>query len=62
MITKTYTFYWYDISSTYRKKDRIKNINKTWTMSTEKDVDLYAKYEANRMGAFKYEEYLHKYT
>ena len=56
MITKTYTFYWYDMSSIYRKKDRIKNVNKTWTMKTAKELDGYARYEAGRIGAFKHEE------
>ena len=58
MITKTYTFYWYDMSSTYQKKDRIKTVNKTWTMSSADELDGYARYEAGRIGAFKHQEYI----
>ena len=60
MKTKTFTFYWYKRTSQdniHAVNMDIGKVNKTWTMPTEKDVDLYAKYEANRIGAFKYEEY-----
>jgi hypothetical protein len=58
MITKTYTFYWYDMSSTYQKQDRIKQVNLTWSMKTKKELDLYAVYKAKAIGAFKHEEYI----
>lgn len=57
MITRTYRFYWYDMSSTYQKQDRILHTTKTWTMPTVAELDLYAKYKASAIGAFKHELY-----
>jgi len=33
-----------------------RTVDKTRTMPTEKSLDLYAKYEAEHYGAYKYEE------
>lgn len=57
MVTKTYTFYWYPRTSKTQLDTTVNKINKTWTMPTARDCDRYAKYEANKWGHFKYEEY-----
>ena len=58
MITKTYTFWWYEMSSIHQKQDIIKQVNKTWTMNTVKELNQYAVYKAKAIGAFKHEEYI----
>jgi len=58
MITKTYTFWWYEMSSIHQKQDNIKQVNKTWTMNTVKELNQYAGYKAKAIGAFKHEEYI----
>tara|TARA_R110001592_G_scaffold185035_1_gene428955 strand:+ start:138 stop:338 length:201 start_codon:yes stop_codon:yes gene_type:complete len=57
MKTRTYRFYWYDMSSTYQKQDRILHTNMTWKMNTIEELDQYAVYKAKEIGAFKHEVY-----
>ena len=57
MITLTYKFYYYDMSSTYQKQDRISTVMHTWTMETKDQLDQYARYKEKAIGAFKHELY-----
>tara|TARA_R110000824_G_scaffold105213_1_gene249034 strand:- start:32 stop:232 length:201 start_codon:yes stop_codon:yes gene_type:complete len=57
MITLTYRFYWYDMSSTYQKQDKVLSTTYTWSMKTKEELDLYAVYKAKDIGAFKHELY-----
>tara|TARA_B110000285_G_scaffold128665_1_gene144916 strand:- start:151 stop:351 length:201 start_codon:yes stop_codon:yes gene_type:complete len=57
MITLTYRFYWYDMSSTYQKQDKVLSTTLTWSMKTKEELDLYAVYKAKDIGAFKHELY-----
>jgi len=60
MKTKTFRFYWREMSSLDWHKPiselTTRTVDKTRTMPTEKSLDLYAKYEAEHYGAYKYEE------
>ena len=57
MITLSYKFYWYDMSSTHQEQDKILSRTHTWTMETKKQLDQYAVYKAKAIGAFKHELY-----
>lgn len=59
MKTKTFRFHFWDISSKDWNKPPphpSKSVDRTWTMASDTDLELYAKYEANHIGAYKYEE------
>ena len=57
MVTKTYRFYWYDMTSKTQSDTTQKHTNKTWTMHTAQQCDSYARYYARFIGAFKHELY-----
>jgi len=57
MITRTYRFYWYEMTSANQSKDRISHTTHTWTMPTVAELDSYARYKATAIGAFKHEPY-----
>ena len=57
MITLTYRFYWYDMSSTYQKQDKVLNTTLTWTMNSMEELNQFAVYKAKEIGAFKHELY-----
>lgn len=57
MMTRTYRFYWYDMSSVNQSKDKVLHTTHTWTMPTVEELDGYARYKAGAIGAFKYELY-----
>lgn len=58
MVTKTYTFYWYNKTSKTQTDTTQKHTNKTYTMQTAEQCHSYALYYARLIGAFKYEEYI----
>ena len=57
MITATYTFYWYDMTSAHQLQDKVLTKSYTWTLASTAELDRYAKYTASNIGAFKYELY-----
>ena len=64
MKTKTFRFYWWEMSSQDWHKPigerTTRTLDKTRTMPTERSLDLYAKYEAGHNGAYKYEEIINE--
>lgn len=56
MKTKTFRFWWYNRTSQDTHTMDSSTKDKTWTMPTDEDCRLYAKYEATRIGAYRYEE------
>lgn len=60
MKTKTFRFYWWDIDTkTWNQpyaERTTKTVDKTWTMPSDTDLELYARYQSCFMGAYKYEE------
>jgi uncharacterized protein YcfL len=57
MVTRTYRFYWYDMSSVNQSKDKVLHTTHTWSMSSVEELDSYARYKASAIGAFKHELY-----
>lgn len=60
MKTKTFRFYWWDMTSeTWNQphsERTTKTKEKTWTMESDQELHSYARYESCRMGAYRYEE------
>ena len=50
-MTRTYRFYWYDMTQANQSKDKVLHTTHTWTMNS------YARYKAGAIGAFKHELY-----
>jgi len=56
MKTKTYRFWYYKRTSQDQRTNDYGVVEKTWHMASDIDLTLYAKYEATRIGAYRYEE------
>ena len=60
MINKTYRFTHYYRTSIDPHSMETFIVEKTWSMPTQEQLENYARYEAGRTGAFKYEEITHE--
>ena len=56
MITKKFKFWFYNRTSQDRYTMDNSVVEKTWTMESEPELHSYARYEATRIGAYRYEE------